>query len=82
MNYPGLLDFLKYVVGILVTHPEELVIDHEEADGKHVFRLSLHEEDVGRVIGKEGHTIRSIRSLMNAAAEKGGTSVVVKVENE
>ncbi len=74
--------FLDYVIGILVVHPEAVAVEHEFANARHVFRLHLHDEDVGRVIGKDGFTISSIRSLMNAAAEKNGEIVILKVENE
>ena len=59
-----------------------VAVTHEYADRRHVFRLNPHDEDVGRVIGKDGFTIFSIRSLLNAAAEKDGETVILKVENE
>ena len=77
-----LRDFLEYVVGTLAEHPEEVVVDYEPGEGKHVFRLRLNDEDVGRVIGRQGHTISSIRNLMSAAVAKEGGTVVVTVESE
>lgn len=83
MNREGSLKkFLEYVAGFLVKHPGDLRIDHEFADDRHVFRLTLNPDDVGRVIGRNGYTISSIRSLLNAAAERDGTRVVLKVMDE
>jgi predicted RNA-binding protein YlqC (UPF0109 family) len=75
----ALLEFLEYVVGQLIDHPEAASIGHELDGDRHVFRLQVHEDDMGLIIGKNGYTISSIRSLLNAAAERAGTKVVLKI---
>ncbi len=63
-------EFLEYVVGGLVEHPEEIEIDREERSGVNHYLIQLHPEDTGRVIGKSGKTICAIRSLIQASAQK------------
>lgn len=63
-------EFLEYVVNGLIQHPEEVQIEREERDGAHFFRIHLHPEDTGRVIGRNGKTISAIRSLVFASAQK------------
>ncbi len=63
-------EFLDYVVRGLVTHPDEVAIEHGQRDGVHLYRIQLHAEDSGRVIGRSGKTICAIRSLVRASAEK------------
>ena len=76
----ALQEFLEYVVAQLIEHHDHASIVHELDRGKHVFRIVLDEEDVGRVIGKNGYTISAIRSLVNAAASRGQMKAVLKVE--
>lgn len=63
-------EFLTYIVRELVEHPEDVSIVREEQDGVHRFLIQLHDDDSGWVIGRGGKTIRAIRSLVNAAAQK------------
>ena len=81
MNAPeALREFLSYVVANLIDHPQQasIAISHNAA-GAVVYRVQLAPEDVRHVIGKNGLTISSIRSLMNTAAEKHGLKVSLKV---
>jgi predicted RNA-binding protein YlqC (UPF0109 family) len=75
----GTDEFLRYVVRKLAGYPEEVVIDHREEGGKITYLLSMRREDVGRLIGKGGATIRAIRDLAQASAEKHGKKVAVEI---
>lgn len=76
----ALREFLAYVVANLIDHPQQasIAISHNAA-GAVIYRLQLAPEDVRHVIGKNGLTISSIRSLMNTAAEKHGIKISLKV---
>ena len=63
-------EFLRYVVQQLVEYPDEVVITHRQEEGKTTYLLSMRQSDVGRLIGKGGSTIKALRDLMSAAAEK------------
>ena len=74
-------EFLEYVVAQLIDQPEEIVLRDEEVAGTHHFLLSLPRSEVGKVIGKQGHTIRAIRNLVaSAAARHGGRATLEIVE--
>lgn len=72
-------EFLRYVVQQLVEYPDEAVLSHREESGKVFYSLSLSKSDVGRLIGKGGSTINSVRELLNAAAEKKGKKVSLEI---
>ena len=76
----ALREFLSYVVANLIEHPQQasIAISHN-ANGAVSFRVQLAPEDVRHVIGKNGLTISSIRSLLNTAAEKPHIKVSLKV---
>ncbi len=73
--------FLDYVVRSLVDNPDDVDISETAKDGETVYRVSLHPEDVGLVIGKGGRTISAIRSLINTANKTGDHLAVEIVEN-
>lgn len=76
----ALLEFLSYVVANLIEHPQQasIAIGHSTA-GAVSYRVQLAPDDVRRVIGKNGLTVSSIRSLLNVAAQKHGLRISLKV---
>jgi len=76
----ALREYLMYVVANLIDHPQQasIAVGHN-ATGATTFRVQLAQEDVKRVIGKNGHTLSAIRSLLNVAAAKHGIKVSLKV---
>ncbi|MDQ4125315.1 MAG: KH domain-containing protein [Actinomycetota bacterium] len=73
-------EFLEYVTPWLVDHPDEVMIT--EADGERdeiVYEVAVHPEDMGKIIGKRGRIIRSLRALARAAGGRDGRAVSVEV---
>jgi predicted RNA-binding protein YlqC (UPF0109 family) len=56
------------LVGPLVRHPEALELSEVPGRAEPKFLLALDREDIGRVIGRDGRTIKAIRALLGAAA--------------
>ena len=73
-------NLLEYIVKNLVTYPEKIEIFEVETEEKIVLKLKLAKEDMGRIIGKEGRIIRSIREIIYAYAAKESKKVSVDVE--
>jgi predicted RNA-binding protein YlqC (UPF0109 family) len=75
--------FLEYVVKGLVDHPEAATVTPVERQGVTVYELRLHQDDVGKIIGRQGVTINAIRSLLLAgSARKGLRASMEIVESE
>ena len=71
---------LDFVVPWLVDYPDEVVITEAEGEaGEVVFELTVHPDDMGKVIGKNGRIIRSLRSLARASGGHDGAPVMVEV---
>lgn len=64
-------EFLTYVVEQLVDRPSEAVLREENREGTRCFTLELPPSEVGKIIGKQGHTIRAIRHLLSVAVRHG-----------
>lgn len=73
-------NLLEYIVKNLVAYPEKVEISEVEAEGKVTLKLKVAKEDMGRIIGKEGRIIRSIREIIYAYASKESKKVSVDVE--
>ncbi|QQK80552.1 KH domain-containing protein [Salicibibacter cibi] len=56
----------------LVDHPDDVAVQEEDVDGMTVLTLSVHEEDIGKVIGKNGRVANAIRNVLTAANRNQG----------
>ena len=63
----------------LVDEPERVEVSGTETDSRVDLELRVAPEDMGRVIGRQGRTIRSIRTVVKAASVKLGKRVSVEV---
>ena len=57
-------ELLEYIVKNLVSSPDKIEISENENEGKTVLKLKVAKDDMGRIIGKEGRIIRSIREII------------------
>ena len=72
---------LKAIASGLVEKPEEIVITTEEQEnGTTVYHLHVAEDDMGRVIGKQGRIAKAIRSVVRAATAKDAKPVFVEIQ--
>ena len=72
---------LKAIASGLVEKPEDIVVTSEEQEnGTTVYHLHVAEDDMGRVIGKQGRIAKAIRTVMRAAAVRVGEKVQVDLD--
>ena len=70
---------LEELIKALVDHPEDVKVeDHTSPDGI-VLKVTCNSLDMGRIIGKAGRTISSIRSLMRIAFRNKGQKIQVEL---
>jgi len=75
-------ELLVTVAQGLVEDPSavNVTVDEPNEEGVIVFHLQVAENDVGRVIGKQGRIAKAIRTVMRAAANKAGIQVAVEID--
>jgi predicted RNA-binding protein YlqC (UPF0109 family) len=67
------------VVKFLVDSPDEVSVEEVNEGRNLVLELMVAQKDVGKVIGKQGRTIRSLRNLVDAAASKLNKRVTLEI---
>jgi predicted RNA-binding protein YlqC (UPF0109 family) len=75
-------EFLEFVLRRLIEFPDEMVVTRHDSPRKVTFHLRLRQSDVGKVIGKHGHTIAAIRNLLNAAASRHNQRASLEIIEE
>lgn len=71
---------LEYVGPWLLDHPDEMEIEEvEDERGGIVFEIGVHPDDMGKIIGRRGRIIHSLRLLARAAGQREGRSLGVEV---
>lgn len=66
----------------LVNHPDDVTVNETEGETASIIELRVANEDLGRIIGKQGRTAKSIRTLVNAAASRQNRKVVLEIIEE
>jgi predicted RNA-binding protein YlqC (UPF0109 family) len=72
-------EFLRYVIRELVEFPEEVAIAKTELPQRIIFQVAMRQNDLGRIIGRGGHTVEALRRLLNAAANKRGIRASLQI---
>ncbi len=73
---------LEFILLRMVEHPEDLEITEVDEMGLTVFKLKLHPDDIGRVIGRGGNVIKAIRKLAQVRAVKDHLRVRVVLQED
>ena len=72
-------EFLRFVIGSLVEYPDEVVFTKTESPECVIFHVAMRKSDLPKIIGKGGHTIQALRTLLNASAHKRGTKASLEI---
>ncbi|MEW6097457.1 MAG: KH domain-containing protein [bacterium] len=72
-------DLVEYIVKSLVDKPEAVSINEVKSEKTVILELKVAPQDIGKVIGKQGRIIKAIRVVLNAAAAKAMTRVVLEI---
>lgn len=72
-------DLVEFIARSLVSEPEKVSVREVDGDRTTVYELRVAGDDLGKVIGKNGRTARSIRTLLSAAGTRAGKRVVLEI---
>lgn len=72
-------DLLEEIAKALVDYPEDVKVAEVEGEQTTVLELRVREEDLGKVIGRQGRTARALRTLLSAAGMKVHKRFVLEI---
>lgn len=72
-------ELLELIAKALVDQPDDVVVQEIAGDQATVLELRVAREDLGKVIGKQGRTARSIRTILAASGMKFRKRVVLEI---
>jgi|RhiMetdeSRZDD1v2_1073273.scaffolds.fasta_scaffold1267835_2 uncharacterized protein len=75
-SLPGLVDYLARQ---LVDKPDAVVVTEVDLDDQLVLELEVDPDDIGKVIGKQGRTVKAMRTLLQAASVKSRRRTVLEI---
>ena len=76
---PDLKGLVEYLSRALVDEPDQVDVKVVQGDRTTVYELRVAESDLGKLIGKNGRTVRAVRTLLSAAAVKSDERPVLEV---
>jgi uncharacterized protein len=72
-------DLVLWLARELVDRKDDVRVDAIERDRSTVFELTVHPDDLGRVIGRGGRTAKALRTVLDSAARKEGRRAVLDI---
>ena len=75
-------EFLAYIVKNLVDKPEEVHLKEVQGTNTIIYELTVAKGDIGKIIGKEGRTIKAIRTLLVSVASRDNVKVSLEIMEE
>jgi hypothetical protein len=76
---PIMKELVQFLAQQLVNNPAAVEVKETQGDTASVLELRVAKEDLGRVIGKQGRTAKSIRTILNAVASRTSRKVVLEI---
>jgi predicted RNA-binding protein YlqC (UPF0109 family) len=74
-----LADLVVYLARQLVDDPDAVRVEEEERDDAVVLRLHVAQEDVGKVIGRQGRLARALRAIVRAGGARQRRRVILEI---
>jgi predicted RNA-binding protein YlqC (UPF0109 family) len=72
-------ELIEFVAKALVDDPEAVRVEVHEEDGAQVIELTVAEDDMGKVIGRNGSVAKALRTLLKVTAAKDGQPVSLEI---
>ena len=70
---------IETIVSALVDHPDAVTVTFRKEAESHVYVLSVHKDDIGKVIGKQGRVAKAIRTVVYAAGSSQQKKIYLEI---
>ncbi len=70
---------IEFLLKLIVDYPDKVQINEVNEERVTVLEISVHPNDVGKIIGKQGRVIKAIRTIVRAATIKENKRTVIEI---
>ena len=74
-------ELLELIIKEIVDEPDKVEINQILRENTSIFEVKVDPNDIGKIIGKQGRNIKSIRTILNAASQKDNKGVIIEIVN-
>ncbi|NCN24836.1 RNA-binding protein [Candidatus Berkelbacteria bacterium CG_4_9_14_3_um_filter_39_23] len=72
-------EFVEYIVKAIVEFPDDVTVDRKVDEMGVLISLGVNPSDMGKIIGKEGHTVNALRTLLRVMGAKSNARINLKI---
>jgi predicted RNA-binding protein YlqC (UPF0109 family) len=72
-------ELVEYLARGLVDKPDEVRVERVERDGATVLELHVAQEDLGKVIGRQGRVARALRTIVRASGARSNERALLEI---
>lgn len=72
-------ELVEYIVKSLVDEPEAVEVNMIEGEKSTILELRVSQEDIGKVIGRQGRIAKALRTILSATATKSGKHASLEI---
>ena len=72
-------ELIELIIKGIVDNPDKVEINEIIGEKSSIYEVRVDSDDIGKVIGRQGRNIKSIRTIVNAAAQKDDKRVVIEI---
>ena len=72
-------ELIEYIAKALVDLPDQVSVKELDGDGSTLYELTVAPEEIGKVIGKQGRTIKALRTVLSCASAKQNKRVMLEL---
>ena len=72
-------ELVMYIVKALVDNPDEVTVEETMEKDEIILKLKVSQDDVGKVIGKQGRIAKAIRTVLKSAGNKENIKVTLEI---
>ena len=73
-------ELLTFLAKSLVDHPDDVSVKRVDGENTVVYELRVNDDDMGKVIGKQGRIAKAIRVVMRAAATRNDAKISIEID--
>ena len=72
-------ELIELIIKGIVDNPDKVEINEIIGERSSIFEVRVDSSDIGKIIGRQGRNIKSIRTIVNAAAQKDNKRVIIEI---